>query len=251
MHAGQIAAFRALQGHRFKALRCGRRWGKTDFAKIWIADALARGLECAWFAPQHNTWSEVFSAMVDLFRPILAQASKSAGVIRLKNGGRLDFWTLGSAIAGRGRRYHRIVIDEAAFTKDGDNTLGDSMMGNWEKAIKPTLYDYTGEILVCSNSAGKNPDNFFYNICTDPKYGFAEYHATTADNPLLPKRLHGESNSAWVERRKEVLADLRKGNDPLVYAQEHLAEFVDWFGERWLGLFEQFRGLSKWSLCRG
>jgi hypothetical protein len=51
-------AWWALQGHRFKALRCGRRWGKTDFAKIWIGDGLARGMECGWFAPPHKTWSE-------------------------------------------------------------------------------------------------------------------------------------------------------------------------------------------------
>ena len=56
MHAGQIAAFKALRGHRLKALRCGRRYGKTDFGKIWIADGLVREMECAWFAPQHNTW---------------------------------------------------------------------------------------------------------------------------------------------------------------------------------------------------
>jgi hypothetical protein len=230
MHAGQIAAFRALQGHRLKALRCGRRFGKTDFGKIWIGDGLARGLECAWFAPQHNTWSEVYSAIVDTFRPILGQASKSAAVIRLKTGGRLDFWTLGNAIAGRGRRYHRIVIDEAAFTKEGDNTLDDSMMGLWEKAIKPTLFDFGGEALVCSNSNGKDPENFFYNICIDPKSGFTEFHATTLDNPLLPKRLRGESDSAWAARRGQVLADLKKDNDPLVYAQEYLAEFVDWSG---------------------
>lgn len=230
MHAGQIAAFRALQGHRLKALRCGRRFGKTDFGRIWIADGLARGLECAWLAPQHNTWSEVYSGMVETFRPLLAQASKSPGVIRLTNGGRLDFWTLGNAIAGRGRRYHRMVIDEAAFTKDGDNTLDDSMMGLWEKALKPTLFDFGGEALVCSNSAGKNLDNFFYNICTDPQYGFEEFHATTFDNPLLPKPLPGESEAAWSERREQVLADLKKDNDPLVYAQEYLAEFVDWAG---------------------
>ena len=230
MHAGQIAAFQALRGHRLKALRCGRRYGKTDFGKIWIADALARGMECAWFAPQHSTWSEVFPAIVEIFRPILLDASKSKGVIRLKNGGRLDFWTLGNAIAGRGRRYHRIVIDEAAFTKDGDNTLDDSMMGLWEKAIKPTLFDFNGEALVCSNSNGKDPDNFFYNICTEPKYGFTEYHATTLDNPLLPKRLVGESDSAWAERRGQVLAALENDNHPLVYAQEYLAAFVDWSG---------------------
>jgi hypothetical protein len=48
------------------------------------------------------------------------------------------------------------------------------MMELWEKSIKPTLVDYNGEALVCSNSAGKNPNNFFYNICTDPHYAFKE-----------------------------------------------------------------------------
>jgi hypothetical protein len=80
--------------------------------------------------------------------------------MRMTNGGRLDFWTLENEIAGRGRRYHRIVIDEAAFTKDGDNKVDGSMMQLWETAIKPTLYDFGGEALVCSNSAGKNSENF-------------------------------------------------------------------------------------------
>ena len=105
-----------------------------------------------------------------------------------------------------------------------------SMMALWEKAIKPTLLDFNGEALVCSNSNGKNPDNFFYNICTDPKYGFKEFHATTLDNPLLPKRLSAESDSTWAARRAKVLTALKKDNDPLVYAQEYEAEFVDWSG---------------------
>ena len=89
----------------------------------------------------------------------------------MTNGGRLDFWTLENQIAGRGRRYHRVVIDEAAFTKDGDNKVDGLMMQLWETAIKLTLYDFGGEALVCSNSAGKNSENFFHNICNDPQYG--------------------------------------------------------------------------------
>jgi hypothetical protein len=105
-----------------------------------------------------------------------------------------------------------------------------SMMEIWERAIKPTLYDYGGKALVCSNSAGKNPDNFFYRICTEPQYGFHEYHATTLDNPLLPKRLNHEGENEWQLRRAQYQADLKRDNDPLVYAQEYLAEFVDWSG---------------------
>jgi hypothetical protein len=230
MHTGQVAAFRTLLPHRFKVLRCGRRFGKTDFAKMWIAQGLIQGEECAWFAPQHRTWSEVYPEMAALLRPILDASSKGAAVMRFVTGGRLDFWTLENAIAGRGRRYHRIVVDEAAFAKDGDNKTDASMMELWEKAIKPTLYDYSGQALICSNSAGKKSDNFFYNICTDPQYGFHEYHATTLDNPTLPKRMPGEDAQAWIARRQKILADLKTENDPLVYAQEYLAEFVNWAG---------------------
>jgi TrbL/VirB6 plasmid conjugal transfer protein len=230
LHDGQIAAYRALLPYRFKALRCGRRFGKTDFAKTWISQSLTMGYECAWFAPQNMTWAEVYADLTDRLRPILDSSSRGASVVRLKMGGRLDFWTLGNEIAGRGRRYHRIVIDEAAFAKDGDNRAAGSMMELWQKAIRPTLFDFAGEALVTSNSAGKNPDNFFYNICTDPAYGFVEFHATTADNPLLPKRAHNESVADWSRRREKLLEELATENDPLVYAQEYQAEFVDWAG---------------------
>lgn len=230
MHRGQALAYAALLKPRFKALRCGRRFGKTDFAKIWISQGVLQGQECAWFAPQHMTWSEVYSDLIDNLQPALDRSSKAEAVIKLATGGRLDFWTAENQIAGRGRRYHRVVIDEAAFAKDGDNKADGSMMSLWEKAIKPTLYDYGGEALVCSNSAGKNSNNFFYNICNDLQYGFTEFHATTLDNPLLPKRQRNESVQAWQERRATFQADLIRDNDPLVYAQEYLAEFVDWSG---------------------
>jgi hypothetical protein len=240
MHTGQLAAYWALLPHRFKALRCGRRFGKTDFGKMWICQGLVQGQECAWFAPQHMTWSEVYTDMADKLRPILDAGSKGSAVMRMKTNGRLDFWTLENPIAGRSRRYHRVVIDEAAFAKDGDNTTDGSMMELWEKSIKPTLVDFNGQALVCSNSAGKNSNNFFYNICTDPQYGFAEFTATTRDNPVLPKRLRDESLAAWTYRREQLLESLVTENDPLVYAQEYLAEFVDWAGvaffspDKWL-----------------
>jgi hypothetical protein len=87
-----------------------------------------------------------------------------------------------------------------------------------------------GEALVASNSAGKNRDNFFYNLCNDPRYGFVEFHARTMDNPLLPKRTENEAEEAWLARRAGFLEDLKTNNDPLVYAQEYLPEFVDWSG---------------------
>jgi hypothetical protein len=110
------------------------------------------------------------------------------GVVRyaIKNRGRLDFWTLGNEIAGRSRRYRRVVIDEAAFAKDGDNKVDGSMMEIWEKAIKPTLFDYGGEVLICSNSAGKNTDNFFYKYLYRPELRFRR----------IPCNNHGQSDAS-------------------------------------------------------
>jgi hypothetical protein len=50
------------------------------------------------------------------------------------------------------------------------------------------------------------------------------------DNPVLPKRRQNETTEAWMRRRSELLDGLKSGNDPLVYAQEYLADFVDWSG---------------------
>jgi hypothetical protein len=64
LHRGQVEAYAALRPYRFKTLRSGRRFGKTELAKVWIGRGLARGQECAWLAPQHMTWSEVYVDML-------------------------------------------------------------------------------------------------------------------------------------------------------------------------------------------
>src|SRR5712671_2138352 len=127
MHPGQIEAYWALRPHRYKILRCGRRFGKTEFAKIWIGQGLLQGWECAWLAPQHKIWSEAYMEIKGMLRPLWESGSMGSSVIRLKTRGRLDFWTLGNEIAGRSRRYRRVVIDEAAFAKNGDNKIRNAL----------------------------------------------------------------------------------------------------------------------------
>ena len=55
--------------------------------------------------------------------------------------------------------------------------------------------------------------------------------ATGTMAELRQRSLHrNESLEDWNARRARFHEDLRKDNDPLVYAQEYLAEFVDWSG---------------------
>jgi hypothetical protein len=212
LHPGQVEAYK-LPG-RFKAVRAGRRWGKTDLLKTVAADYMIKGRNVGWFAPDYKISSEAFTELADLIEPIKKSSSEMKGVIRSITGGRADFWTLENERAGRSRKYHMVIIDEAAFTKP-------NMMSIWEKSIKPTLLDYSGKALVASNTNGINDDNFLYMICHEPKYGFVEYHAPTHQNPYLPK---------------EELDKLILENHPLVYKQEYLAEFVDWSGVQFFSL---------------
>src|SRR3974390_1740731 len=100
----------------------------------------------------------------------------------------------------------------------------------WNNVIKPTLADHAGEALVCSNAAGKDPDNLLFSLCDDKSQSFHQYHAKTTDNPLLPLRHENETLEAWNVRRAHFEAELIEQNDPRVYAQEYMAEFVDWRG---------------------
>lgn len=212
LHPGQVRAFRTPG--RFKAVRCGRRWGKTDFGKTLAGDAAVKGKLVGWFAPDYKISSEAYNEILSTLDPILKSSSKVEGVMRTTTGGRVDFWTLNNERAGRSRKYDLVILDEAAFTEK-------NMMDIWEKSIKPTLLDLRGKAVVLSNTNGVDDDNFFYQICNDPKYGFSQYHAPTHENPFLPT---------------DELVKLQLENAPLVYKQEYLAEFVDWSGVAFFSL---------------
>lgn len=194
---------------RFVAARCGRRWGKNVLGESIASDDAAHGRLIGWFAPENRRAAESYNVINELLDPIKKNSSKTDHVIRTVTGGRIDFWSLEDEHAGRGRKYHRIIIDEAAFTKPKKT------IDTWTKSIRPTLLDYGGRALVMSNTNGIDPDNFLYEICHNPVHGFVQFHAPTRSNPFLPR---------------EEVAKLQRDNLPLVYQQEFLAEFVDWSG---------------------
>jgi hypothetical protein len=217
LHQGQIDAYHQQDADgnraRFKAIRCGRRWGKTDMGKVLACDAIAKGKRVGWFTPVYKFLTEPYNEIMDLVAPIRKRGS-IAGGIRTVSGGRLDFWTLDNDRAGRGRKYHLIIIDEAAFTKP-------EMMDTWNLSISPTLLDYSGSAVVMSTPNGISQDNFFWRICNEPEHGFTEFHAPTSTNPYMPAA---------------ELTRLEATKPPLVFSQEYNAKFIDWSGVQFFDL---------------
>ena len=118
--------------------------GKTELAKIIACEAVVHGQAVGWFAPDYKRLSEasreIEATMIDV-----KESSRQGSVFRARDGGRIDFWTLGDEHAGRSRFYNKVILDEAAFA-------GPKAMDIWEKSIKPTLFDFDGECFAMSNT---------------------------------------------------------------------------------------------------
>ena len=213
LHEGQKALY-AKRG-RFNRARCGRRFGKTVMMQAIAVNSAVRGNYVGWFAPKYKTLAEAFYEINLMVKPLILSSSKIDGVIRLKNGGRIDFWSLENDQAGRSRRYHDVIIDEAAFAKD-------NMLEIWSRAIEPTLLDFVGGAWVGSTPNGMSDTNFFYRIGLDGSgFEFVDHHAPTSANPYISK---------------SELDKIKERTHPLVWRQEFEAEFVDWSGVAFFSL---------------
>jgi hypothetical protein len=230
LHADQLKVYR-MPG-RFKAVRCGRRWGKTVYGEVEAIAPTLRGYPVGWFAPDYKILSETYHEIKDILSPLIVSSSRIDGVIRLITGGRIDFWTLENERAGRSRKYKKVVIDEAAFGKT-------NVFHIWKTSIRPTLIDLRGSALVLSNTNGADPENFLWRICNEEKHGFVQYHAPSQSNPYL--------DPAEFEQ-------IKAESHPLVYQQEILAEFVDWSGVAFFSidkLLEDGQPIAYPAMCDG
>lgn len=205
LHPGQRAL---LTGNaRFRVAACGRRFGKTSLACEWLSlmpGGAVDGRPVALFAPTYKLLLEVWDTLESTLAPIIKKANRTEMRMALITGGALDFWTLEDVDAGRGRRYARIVIDEAAHAR--------RLQEAWERAIAPTLTDLKGAAWFISTPRGLNFFHELFRRGEDPAYAdWAAYRLPTSANPHM--------DAAEIARAKADLPEL-------VFRQEYQAEFV-------------------------
>lgn len=208
LHSGQYPVAEAIRDNRRVVLRCGRRWGKTSLLERTACKRSFNGQRIGWFAPTYKLNLPTYRRVLNTLRPVVQSASKIDQIIELRSGGAIEFWTLQDEDAGRSRFYDLVIIDEASLVKE-------RLRDTWEQSIAPTLLDRRGSAIMAGTPKGIDPDNYYYEACTNKSLGWLELHAPTANNPILDP---------------EAVAKLRDEYPPLVYQQEYLAEFVDWNG---------------------
>lgn len=216
LHDGQKYAHAMHLKHRLTIFRCGRRFGKTLLMQAIACNHAPRGNRAAYFAPSYKLITPFYKDCKRCLKEEIESSNQTDGLIETKRGGQVEVWTLENEDAGRSRRYHIAMIDEASLCK------GEKIFDTYEKAIMPTLLDFGGSLIIAGTPKGVMPGDFFYELCNDKdRYGFKEVHLPTSSNPHM-----SASN----------LAALKSITHPLVWEQEYEAKFVDWRGVRFFDI---------------
>jgi hypothetical protein len=202
-HQGQRKVLR--EANRFNVVACGRRWGKTCLGVHRLTEPALAGKPVGWFAPSYKYLAEAWRDFNRYLKPVIKSKNETERRLELITGGTLEFWTLEDVDSGRGRKYQRIAVDEAAKSKN--------LEAWWTNAGRATLADLEGDADFYSTPKGRN---FFWRCFTqgtdESNRDWASFRSPSMDNPHIPP---GE----WSEIKRQL--------PERAYRQEILAEFID------------------------
>lgn len=214
LHPAQAQIWRGLV--RFNVLNCGRRFGKTAIAQPYIAKPMIQsGLPVGWFAPSYRILGDVWRESIKRFEPAIKHSNKSEMRIELINGGSIEFWSLDKPDVARGRKYARIVVDEAAMCRHLEEA--------WQAVIRPTLTDYRGDAMFLSTPKGMN---FFHTLYSREMQGFDDWRSWTMPTLSNPFIHPDEIELARLDLPERI------------FQQEYEAKFL----EDGAGVFKNVRG---------
>jgi hypothetical protein len=161
---------------RFNVLDCGRRFGKTDLCEIVRHAPLLAGYPVGWFAPTYKILDEAWTEIIRMYTPVIVSSNKTEKRIEFITGGILEGWTLDKEGAARGRKYKRIVVDEAARVK--------SLVDIFNYDLRPTLLDYEGDAFFPSTPKGLNDFFRLWEQAADSP-DWARWQMPTSENPYI------------------------------------------------------------------
>lgn len=202
-HDGQEMV--SAEARRFNVLACGRRFGKTTFGIDRCVTPDVLPYPVGWFSPTYKMLTEVWREALRVLKPVAARVSNSEHRIENITGGVLEFWSLDNPDSARGRKYRRIIIDEAAMVP--------ALMDAWQYVLRPTLVDYSGDAYFLSTPKGRG--------------GFWQMWQWGQD-PHMPEWASWQMPSNVNPRLKQSELDAMRDTMPeRVYQQEILATFLE------------------------
>lgn len=163
---------------RFNVLKCGRRFGKTEICQELILEVFEAGNYAGYFSPTYKDLYEVWKTTLNNFHSVIESKSETVKQVVFINGAKVDFWSMEEPNSGRGRKYHRAIMDECEKATKFQEA--------WEQSISPTLTDYGGDAYFLSTP--KFGDTYFKELCKKEQESplWKTFIYTTYDNPHIP-----------------------------------------------------------------
>jgi len=212
LHAGQLQVM--ADSKRFNVLKIGRRFGKTTMAtNRLIPEVALDGKPVAYFTPTYTDLSDVWIEVKNRLHEVIESKNEQTKQIRLKTGGVIDFWSMDNPDSGRGRKYARVIVDEAEKSKKFKEA--------WQNTILPTLIDLKGDAWILSTP--KFGQTYFKELHAGAKDldNWAAFNLSTFNNPHIdPAEIENIRLSMdELSFRCEILAeDIDISNNPFAYA---------------------------------
>ena len=218
MHKAQEKIWTERQ--RFNVLALGRRTGKTTLAQHVLCDTAMAGKPGAYFAPTYKLLEEFWREIKLVLRDVTTEKSEQQHRLALSTGGSVDCWSMDTGDPARGRRYRRVVIDEAAMVP----RLADI----WGQAIRPTLADFQGDAWFMSTPRGLNDFHLLFQRGQDElEAEWMSWQMPTSVNPYIPP--------VEIEAARRELPER-------VFAQEFEARFLQLEGA---GVFRGVNAVAR------
>jgi hypothetical protein len=199
-HAAQLYIKRNLS--RFTVINCGRRFGKNILDKDMAIETMLAGYPVGWFEPTYKSLADIWREICSTLHPVTRKRSEQEKRLELITGGVMDMWSLEDPDNGRGRKYKRVIINEAAKVSKLEYA--------WTNVIRATLADMQGDALFTSTPKGLNYFHQLWTLAADNP-DWARFRYSTYDNPHIPK--------SEIDSMKEELPER-------VFQQEIMAEFL-------------------------
>lgn len=163
---------------RFNVLVAGRRFGKNILFRDLAIDTVRTQKPVGWFAPSYRMLTDDFREMRSILAPIITQANESEKTLRIIGGGVIDFWSLANPDSPRGRKYAKVIINEAGYVKD--------LSYIWNAVIRPLLADMRGGAWIGGTPKGLNGFYELWQLAADTE-GWKRFRYPTEANPHISR----------------------------------------------------------------
>ncbi len=171
---------------------------------VAIDPPMLQGYPVGWFAPTYKYARPIWDELVYLLMPVIARSNATDMHMELITGGSIEVWSLTDSNAGRGRKYKRVVVDEAAMVPN--------LLDIWAGAIRPTLVDMAGDAWFLSTPKGRNG---FWQLWQRGRGGdpdWASWRFPTSTNPYIA--------ASEIEAARRTMPER-------IFQQEFEAEFME------------------------